>query len=200
SYVSSITYPQAIQKWIYRNSITLPKIGRMVKHRTIKGKVKTVTKKYKNGEWHAIIAVGMEETKAATSSEIKSPVGIDSGLTDFIYLSDGTHVENPKFIKKRVRKAQKNLSRKKLLLTRGRQDYNNAKVDWQREPLCVIHVARGAGVIILQRALAGMPKVTPVETPTAGHQTGASCVSLNQEISSFVADEHKIAALEAHAF
>ncbi|MGC8557876.1 MAG: hypothetical protein ACP5NC_02635 [Nitrososphaeria archaeon] len=35
SYVSSITYPQAIQKWIYKNSITLPKIGkiRMVKHR-----------------------------------------------------------------------------------------------------------------------------------------------------------------------
>jgi len=29
NYVSSITYPQASQKWIYKNSITLPKIGRV---------------------------------------------------------------------------------------------------------------------------------------------------------------------------
>jgi len=37
-------------------------------------------------------------------------------LTDFIYLSNGLHVENPKFIKKhgrRIKKAQKALSRKK---------------------------------------------------------------------------------------
>ncbi len=299
SYVSSITYPQASQKWIYRNSITLPKIGRvrMVKHRAVKGKVKTVTvKKYKNGEWYAIIAVEINEPKAATPKEIKNPVGVDSGLTDFIYLSDNTHVENPKFIKKhekRIRKAQKNLSRKKkgsknrkkarLLLAKRWQDYKNVKTDWQwnlakilvsrydliaYENLSVSNMVKNhnlakaiqdaswakfwdkverkakqngtlavavdpeystqecpvchvkhkvalsertfvcpscgytaqrdykAGVIILQRALVGMgmPEVTPVETPTAGHQTGASCVSLNQEISSFVADEHKIAA------
>ena len=63
-------------------------------------------------------------------------------LADFIYLSDGLHVENPKFIKKherRIKKAQKALSRKKKgsknrkkLLHAGRwQDYNNAKDDWQ---------------------------------------------------------------------
>jgi len=45
--VSSITYPQARPKWIRRNSITLPKMGRlrMVKHREVKGGVKTVTVK-----------------------------------------------------------------------------------------------------------------------------------------------------------
>jgi len=63
-------------------------------------------------------------------------------LTDFIYLSNGLHVENPKLIKKhgrRIRKAQKALSRKKkwsknrkkLLLAGRWQDYNNAKDDWQ---------------------------------------------------------------------
>ena len=52
-----------------------------------------------------------------------------------------------------------------------------------------------AGVIILQRALIGMPEFTPVETPTAGQQIGqpnqavASRVSLNQETSSHIADE-----------
>jgi len=38
----------------------------------------------------------------------------------------------------------------------------------------------------------GMPEVTPVETPTAGHHIGASCVSLNQEISFHAADEPKL--------
>jgi len=52
-----------------------------------------------------------------------------------------------------------------------------------------------AGAIILQRALVGMPEFTPVETPTAGQQTGrpnqavASRVSLNQETSFHIADE-----------
>jgi len=74
--------------------------------------------------------------------EPKNPVGADSGLTDFIYLSNGLHVENPKLIKKhesRIKKAQKALSRKKkgsknrkkLLLAGRWQDYNNAKDDWQ---------------------------------------------------------------------
>jgi len=63
-------------------------------------------------------------------------------LTDFIYLSNGLHVENPKFIikhERRIRKAQKALSRKKkgsnnrkkLLLAERWQNYNNAKDDWQ---------------------------------------------------------------------
>jgi len=145
NYVSSITYPQASPKWIYKNSITLPKVGRvrMVKHREVGGKVKTVTvKKYKNGEWYAIIAVEMKEPKTIAPKEIKNPVGAYSGLTDFIYLSDGLHVENPKLIKKherRIKKAQKALSRKKkgsknrkkakLLLAERWQDYNNAKDD-----------------------------------------------------------------------
>ena len=187
-------------------------------------------------------------------------------LTDFIYLSNGLHVENPKFIKKherRIKKAQKALSRKKKgsknrkkakLLHAGRwQDYNNAKDDWQwnlakdlvdkydliaYENLAVSNMMKNhslakaiqdaswsgfwvdwkakqkgiltvavdpeystqecplchakhkvalsemtfvcpscgytaqrdfkAGVIILQRALVGMPEFTPVETPTAG--------------------------------
>jgi hypothetical protein len=40
-YVSSITYPQASLKWIYKNSIALPKIERvkMVKHREVRGTV-----------------------------------------------------------------------------------------------------------------------------------------------------------------
>ena len=80
--------------------------------------------------------------KEPKMKESKNPVGADSGLTDFIYLSDGLHVKNPKFIKKherRIKKAQKALSRKKkgsknrkkLLLAGRWQNYNNEKDDWQ---------------------------------------------------------------------
>jgi len=68
-YVSSMTYPQARPNWIRRNSMTLPKMGRlrMVKHREVKGGVKTVTvKRYGNGEWYAIITV---ETKGPEIKE-----------------------------------------------------------------------------------------------------------------------------------
>jgi len=151
-YVSSITYPQAKPNWIRRNSITLPKIGRlrMVKRREVKGRVKTVTvKKYGNGEWYAIIAVEtkgpeIKEPETITPGEIRNPVGADSGLIDFIYLSDGSRVENPKFMKRhgrRIRRAQKILSRKekgsrnrkkaRLLLAGRWQDYTNAKDDRQ---------------------------------------------------------------------
>jgi len=44
-----------------------------------RGKVKTVTvKKYKKGEWYAIIAVEMKEPKM---KESKNTIGADSGLT-----------------------------------------------------------------------------------------------------------------------
>ncbi|MFP3283736.1 MAG: transposase, partial [Nitrososphaeria archaeon] len=133
--------------WIRRNSITLPKIGRlrMVKHREVKGRVKTVTvKRYRNGEWYAIIAVETKGPEIKEPGEIRNPVGADSGLIDFIYLSDGSRVENPKFLKRhwrRIRRAQKVLSRKekgsrnrkkaRLLLAGRWQDYNNVKDDWQ---------------------------------------------------------------------
>lgn len=121
-YVSSMTYPQASQKWIFSKSIVLPKIGRirMIKHRAVKGKVKTATvRKYNNEGWHAIIAVETKDIAMKAAQEIKNSVGIDSGLTDFIYLSDNTRVDNPGFVKLH-----------KLLLAKRWQDYDNVKDDW----------------------------------------------------------------------
>ena len=86
----------------------------------------------------------MEDRQPIEPKEIKNPVGVDSGLTNFIYLSDSTHIENPKFIKqheKRIKKAQKSLSKKKKgsknrkkaksKLAKRWNDYNNIKDDWQ---------------------------------------------------------------------
>ncbi len=141
----SLTYPQANHLWVRRNSLVLPKVGkvRMVKHRPLKGEVKTVTVLRTNAEkWYAMITV--ERKDIDKKKEPKTAVGIDLGLIDFAYLSDGTHVENPKFIEKhdkRIVKAQRTLSqrvrgrrnkwRARLTLSRRWDDYNNQKADWQ---------------------------------------------------------------------
>ena len=145
--VQSITYPQVCQTWVGKSSITLPKFGgiRAVIHRAVKGKAKTLTvKRYKDGKWYAIITVETGEAAPKPLNEITNPVGIDSGLLEYIYMSDGEHVENPRFLKgdeKRIRKAQKALSRKekrsnngekaRVILAKRWQDYLNIKNDWQ---------------------------------------------------------------------
>jgi putative transposase len=59
----------------------------------------------------AIYDIGPAPEKAA----ISNPVGIDLGLTTFVTLSDGSEVQNPRFIRKhaeRIAREQKNLARK----------------------------------------------------------------------------------------
>jgi putative transposase len=72
----SFTYPQATADMIGKNSITLQKIGRirMVKHRPVKGLVKTVTVLKTNAqEWYAIVTTVMHGTAAML--EPRQPVG-----------------------------------------------------------------------------------------------------------------------------
>ncbi|MDV3278749.1 MAG: transposase [Nitrososphaerales archaeon] len=141
----SLTYPQASPSWVRRNSIVLPKIGkvRVVKQRPVKGEVKTVTVlRTSVEEWYAVITVKRSNTDQ--KKEPKTAVGIDLGLTDYAHLSDGTRVENPRFIMqhdKRIVKAQRILSRRvkgsrnrwraRVTLSRRWDDYTNQKDDWQ---------------------------------------------------------------------
>jgi putative transposase len=135
----------------------------MMKHRPMMGRVKTVTVLLTDsGEWYACITVENRPSIIMKNPIVAhNPVGVDSGLTNYLYLSDGSHVDNPKFIKnhrQRIVKAQRRLSRKrrveKVFMTpsgehrtarvpyknclRARQvlasrwqDYDNAKNDWQ---------------------------------------------------------------------
>ncbi len=143
----SLTYPQASPSWVRRNSLVLPKIGkvRMVKHRPVTGKIKTITVLRTNAEeWYAVITVERRDVEPKEKKEPKTAVGIDLGLIDYAYLSDGTHVENPRFIKKdekRIVRAQKVLSRRvkgsrnrlraRITLSRRWDNYTNRKGDWQ---------------------------------------------------------------------
>tara|TARA_Y100000294_G_scaffold174687_1_gene193239 strand:+ start:13 stop:825 length:813 start_codon:yes stop_codon:yes gene_type:complete len=84
-------------------------------HRNINGKIKQITiKKEASGKWFASI---IEERKDVIKQKpIKKLVGIDLGLTDIVYDSDGNKIVNPKQSKKHAEKLallQRKMSKKK---------------------------------------------------------------------------------------
>jgi len=161
----TITYPQIRPEDVSGHSVVLSKIGRvrMVKHRPVRGMPKTLTVIWEpSGEWYAGITVELKPHLPPERVRLpQRPVGVDSGLTNYLYLSDGTHVDNPCFLNKhetRIRKAQRRLSRKrrvkkrvilrtgedktvsvwsnnglrgKVLLAKRWQKYTDIKNDWQ---------------------------------------------------------------------
>lgn len=112
---SGIRFPQY---WnIKKNKLNLPKLSgiKIVKHRNISGKTGQLTlKRDRAGAYFVTICYEVEEFKAP-AKEIKNSVGIDVGLSKFATLSDGSSIDNPKFLTKseeRIKKRQRELSRK----------------------------------------------------------------------------------------
>jgi len=84
-------------------------------HRNIKGKIKQITiKKEASGKWFA--SVVDERKEIVEKKPIKKVVGIDLGLIDVVYDSEGNKLSNPRHLKKQAEelaKFQRKLSRKK---------------------------------------------------------------------------------------
>ena len=95
--------------------IKLPKIGlvRVKRHRDFEGIIKSVTvSKTLSGKYYVSVLVDGENVEMPPKSD--SEIGIDLGIKEFAIMSDGTMIENPKYLKKsesRLRKLQKDLSR-----------------------------------------------------------------------------------------
>lgn len=96
--------------------LKVPKLKTTIKvkqHRTFEGKIKSVTiSKTLTGKYYASILVETEVEKLPNTDK---KVGIDLGLKNFLVLSDGTKIENPKWLgktEKRIKKVQRDLSRK----------------------------------------------------------------------------------------
>lgn len=91
-------------------------------HRELSGTVKSITlSRTTNGKYYASILVedGIEQPKPLQT--IKTAVGVDLGLTDFLTDSNG-HIEaNPKYL----RNAEKNLKRKQRWLSRKQKGSAN---------------------------------------------------------------------------
>lgn len=108
----SITYPQFTS--ITDKHIKLPKIWliKAVFHRPCLWNIKRMTiVKTPTNKYYVFILTDYEERKPISSGS----VGIDVGLKSFAVLSDWTTIDNPKFLKKKLRKLkklQRKLSRK----------------------------------------------------------------------------------------
>ena len=83
------------------NSLSLSKIGEIpvMCHRKIFGKIKQVViKKEPTGKWFASIVEQLPDKPKQYNPE--KVIGIDLGLTDIVYDSDGKNTQNPRQLKK----------------------------------------------------------------------------------------------------
>ena len=110
------------------NTLRLSKIGDIPIrcHRAIKGQVKQVTIKHEqSGKWFAYVV--SDEKKSVVQQPITKVVGIDVGLDNFVYDSDGHVVKNPRHLKKnevKLAKLQRKLSTKK----KGSKNRNKCRI------------------------------------------------------------------------
>lgn len=113
----SFRYPQGVK--VGEGRVYLSKIG-WVKYRNsrpVEGRILQATIKREGEHWFISLACEVEVPDPAPVAVTEgSAVGIDVGLKSFAVLSDGTEIENPRFLKKalaKLRRAQRTLSRKR---------------------------------------------------------------------------------------
>jgi putative transposase len=110
----SFTYPQG--GWSLTNDrLTLSKLGifKVKLHRKVTGKVKTCTLKREGESWFVVLSV---EYKFEPSQHEGGAIGIDVGLENFVNLSNGGQVANPRFF----RKSEKHLAKVQRKLAKVR--------------------------------------------------------------------------------
>ncbi len=133
----SIVYPQnngsfTITRKNKKQMLRVSRVSSMqIKlHRSIEGRIKTLTIKKTGGEYFAIFTTVKEVEPSKV--ENTNPVGIDMGLNSFIALSDGTKIEKPKFAKK----AEKHIARWQRIIAKrhkGSKRREKAKLNLQRK-------------------------------------------------------------------
>ena len=141
---NSFTFPQSGFKFTSEKRIKLSKIGEIpIKiHRIIKGTIKTLTiEKTPTNKWFSCFSSHIDITPPERKSE--KIVGLDLGLEKFAVLSDGSEIENPRWLKQsldKLRLKSRQLSRKKkgssnrfksrLKLARLYEKVSNQRVDF----------------------------------------------------------------------
>jgi len=94
-------------------------------HREIGGKIKQVTiKREASGRWFA--SVIEDDSREIIKQPVNKIVGIDLGLTDIVYDSEGNSISNPRHLKNKEKKL-KYLQRRMSLKEKG----SNHRNDWR---------------------------------------------------------------------
>jgi putative transposase len=108
--------PQRVK--VEEGEVYVPQVGwvRIRHSREVEGKTKSATfKRDATGHWYVALTTEFEMPNVEPPTP-ERPVGVDLGLKDLFVLSDGERVPAPRFARKadrKLKKAQKNLSRKK---------------------------------------------------------------------------------------
>lgn len=124
----SFTYNQAgymFDKHGNKDLLWLSKIGyiEMRKHRELFGDIKQVIiSRSKSGKWHAIVTCKTDNL-VLPRINFKKAIGIDVGIKNFSYDSDGYATQNPMNLKKNL----KPLARIQRKMTRRQNNSNNRK-------------------------------------------------------------------------
>ena len=113
---NSFTYSQSGFKILDNGKLRLSKIGdlKLIQHREIEGKIKTITVKREGSQWYASFSTELKIEIEPV--EIKSAVGIDVGIKTLAVLSTGEEISNHRTTnsyEKKLAKIQRKLSRMK---------------------------------------------------------------------------------------
>lgn len=119
----SFRYPQGFS--IENDKIYLPKIGyvRFIKSQDIEGTLKQVTVKKDVDGWFVCIATQIISDGSKATITEENAVGIDLGLLSYAQLSDGTVIDNPRFLRIDLEK----LAEKQRCYARTKRGSNNRK-------------------------------------------------------------------------
>ncbi|WP_352258120.1 IS200/IS605 family element RNA-guided endonuclease TnpB [Psychrobacter sp. TB55-MNA-CIBAN-0194] len=124
------------------STVKLPKIGHINAKfpDKINGLIKSATiSRTPSGRYYVSLLV---ETIVNVLPKTQSNIGIDLGLTDFIVLSDGTKVANPKFLSKlqdKLARAQKILAKRRAIAKADQRKLSESR-NYQKQKLKVAKV------------------------------------------------------------
>ncbi len=169
-YNDSFTYKQ---NWsLGRHSLVLPKLGRvrLVKHRPVEGRCKTVTISQDGDQWFASILCEVEVPEPQPEFREEDFVGVDVGIKSFAVISDGNVIENPKFLKKgqkKIGRAQRRQARKvkgsrnrtkaRLRVARAHRKVRRQREDFQHKVSSSM-IAKYSGIALETLNIMGMMK------------------------------------------
>ena len=127
---------------VTKNTVKLPKIGHINAKfpDKINGLIKSATiSRNPSGKYYVSLLV---ETILNELPKTQSNIGIDLGLTDFIVLSDGSKVANPKFLSKlqgKLARAQKVLAKRRAAAKADQRKLSESR-NYQKQKLKVAKV------------------------------------------------------------
>src|SRR5712691_401262 len=131
---NSFTYPQSGFRLEGDRVIRLSTIGRVrvTLHRRVAGAIKRATVIRDIDQWFVALLV---EGDHVVMRQGAGKVGVDAGISNVVALSDGTIVDNPRFLNrsvKRIKSFQRHLSRKKRGSANGEKARLSLAKAWRK--------------------------------------------------------------------